>query len=96
MPSEISEEKLYRQAKKRVEVKKGFYVHLGVYGVVNLMLIVIWVATGRGYPWFIWPLGGWGIAIVLHFLVVFVFNKPSKWEQRAIGKETERLRKKSK
>lgn len=33
---------------------------------VNLLLIVIWAATGAGYFWPIWPLLGWGIGIASH------------------------------
>src|SRR4051812_7590767 len=32
--------------------------------LVNLMLIVIWAATGAGYFWPIWPLLGWGIGLL--------------------------------
>ena len=31
---------------------------------VNLMLIVIWAATGAGYFWPIWPLLGWGLGLI--------------------------------
>jgi hypothetical protein len=34
------------------------------YLAVNLMLIVIWAATGAGYFWPIWPLLGWGIGLM--------------------------------
>jgi len=31
---------------------------------VNLVLIVIWAATGAGYFWPLWPLLGWGLGLV--------------------------------
>ena len=93
MPSEMPEEELYNQAKKYVEEKKGFYIHVAVYICVNILLIVIWAATGAGYPWFFFPLGGWGIGVLFHFLGVFVFTRQSGWEKRQIEKEMERLRK---
>ena len=34
------------------------------YLAVNLMLIVIWAATGAGYFWPIWPLLGWGVGLM--------------------------------
>ena len=34
------------------------------YVAVNLMLIVIWAATGAGYFWPIWPLLGWGLGLI--------------------------------
>ena len=37
---------------------------LGAFLAVNLVLIVIWAATGAGYFWPIWPLLGWGIGLI--------------------------------
>jgi len=39
---------------------------LAVFVAVNLVFIAIWALTGAGYPWFIWPLLGWGASFVLH------------------------------
>ncbi|MFH1650721.1 MAG: 2TM domain-containing protein [Chloroflexota bacterium] len=94
MTNEISEKELYEKAKKRVEEKKGFYSHLVIYVVVNVVLVLIWAfGSGGGYLWFLWPMGGWGIGIIFHFLGVFVFNRETGWEKREIEKEMERLRK---
>jgi hypothetical protein len=94
MSTKLSEEEIYHQARKRVEEKKGFFTHLAVYIVVNIMLVLIWAfATSGGYPWFIWALGGWGIGLLFHFLGVFVFSKRTDWERREIEKEAEKLRK---
>jgi len=94
MSTKLSEEEIYQQAKKRVEEKKGFFTHLAVYIIVNIMLVLIWAfPSGGGYPWFIWPLGGWGIGLLFHFLGVFVFSKRTSWEKREIEKEVEKLRK---
>ena len=76
----------YERAKRRMEMLKGFYVHLGVYLVVNLGLFLINVLTDRGDWWFVWSLVSWGIAVAIHaftvFGVEFVFGKD--WEQRKI------------
>ena len=93
MSTGISEEELYRQARKRVEEKKGFYIHFAVYIIVNILLVIIWAVTGGGFPWFVFPLGGWGIGLLFHFLGVFIFSRQSGWERRQIEKEVERLKK---
>lgn len=94
MSSQTPEEELFRLARKRVEEKKGFYTHFAVYLAVNALLVVIWAFTGAGFPWFIFPLGGWGIGVLFHFLGVFVFSRAgSDWERKAIEKEVERLKK---
>jgi uncharacterized membrane protein len=94
MPNELPEEEVYRLARQRVEEKKGFYIHLTVYILVNILLILIWFFTGAGFPWFVFPLGGWGIGILFHFLGVFVFSRSGgAWEKREIEKEAEKIRK---
>jgi len=40
--------------------------------------------------WFIWPLMGWGIAIVLHALRVFVGTPGSSWEEKKIAELMEK------
>ncbi len=93
MSPQMTEEQIYELARKRVEEKKGFFVHLSVYIVVNIILVLIWVFTGPGFPWFAFPLGGWGIGLLFHGLGVFVFDNNTAWERNQIEKEAEKLRK---
>ena len=81
-----TQENKYQKAKERVEMIKGFYIHLTVYVVVNILLFSINMLTSPGYLWFFWPLMGWGIAVVLHSLAVFSPNLGlgADWEQRKI------------
>ena len=37
---------------------------LAAFLAVNLMLIVIWAATGAGYFWPVWPILGWGLGLI--------------------------------
>ena len=91
MTNKMSEEAIYEEAKKRVEEKKGFYKHLVVYIVVNLILVIIWAfPAGRGHPWFLWVLGFWGLGVLFNYLNVFVWT--SKGSKEAIEKEAERIR----
>ena len=89
MTTGMSEEQISKLAKERVE-KKGFFIHLTVYIVVNIILVCVWAfVAGRGFPWFIFPLGGWGIGILCHFLSVFVFV--GKSDKSAVEKEVEKV-----
>ena len=74
----------YQKAKERVEAIKGFYIHLTVYIVVNLILFSINMIVSPDSLWFFWPLMGWGIAIVLHALRVFGGAFGSNWEEKKI------------
>jgi len=81
-----TEEIKYQKAKERVEAIKGFYTHLIVYIVVNLMLYSINMIASPDSLWFFWPLMGWGIAVALHALSVFgpSLGFGADWEQRKI------------
>ena len=93
MAEKLTEEEIYRRARKRVEDKKAFLTHLVVYIVVNGALVLIWLFTSPGgYPWFIWPLFGWGIGLIFHFLGVFFFDRDTGWERAEVEKEAEKLR----
>jgi len=69
----MEREETYKRAKRRVEAKIGFYIHLAVYIGVNILLLIINLTTSPQYLWFIWPLLGWGIGLFFHGLSVFVF-----------------------
>lgn len=90
MAKSLSDEQIYEEASRRVKAKKSFYGSLATYVVVNAVLIVIWLLSGQGYPWFLWPLGIWGVFVLGHFLRVFVFEKGS--DQQAIEKEVEKMK----
>jgi hypothetical protein len=81
-----TEETKYQKAKERVEAIKGFYIHLTVFVVVNLMLFSINMIVSPDSLWFIWPLMGWGIGFVFHALSVFGFlpRFGADWEERKI------------
>lgn len=84
--SKPDEQARYRQAKKRVAMLRGFYVHFTVYLLVNALLILVNVLTPRAGLWWQWTALGWGIGLAAHAAVVFIF--PSflghDWEQRKI------------
>lgn len=60
---------------RRLGAKREFRLHLGVYVMVNTLLIIIWAATGAGYFWPIWSIGGWAIGLAAHAFTVY-YNKP--------------------
>lgn len=90
MAKQKTEEEIYKEASKRVKEKKRFYSGLATYAVVNAVLVVIWALSGRGYPWFLWPLGIWGVFVLGDFLRIFVFGKGS--DDEAIKKEVEKMK----
>lgn len=74
---------------RRVRARTGFLIHLLVYLVVNTGLVLAWRLSSASYPWFIWPLFGWGVGLVSHAFTLW-FGPDSPHEQRAIERELER------
>ena len=82
----MSNDEVYEYARRRVEAKIGFYIHLAVYICINALLIGIDLAMASDALWFFWPLLWWGVGVVFHGLKVFeVFPVLGKdWEERKI------------
>jgi hypothetical protein len=83
------EEEVRRQAKRRIEDRRGFWQDLVSYVIVNAALIGIWATTGAGYFWPGWILFAWGIGLAFHAWNTFG-QKPITDEQ--IQREMDRLR----
>lgn len=53
--------------------RKAFGIHATVFASVQLLLIavwaLIWATNGAHYPWFLYPLLGWGIGLSAHYAV---------------------------
>ncbi len=89
----------YDKAIKRVKKIKGFYRHLMVYIVINIMLIIVNIQNldkGESYFQFknFMTAFFWGIGLVAHGLSVFgpqiLFSK--EWEERKIKEFMEKDR----
>ena len=80
----------YANAKKRVEDRMGFYIHLTVYLVVNTFLVILNLTFTKNYFWAIWPMLGWGIGLIIHALSAFMFTAKSSWKKRLIEKEMQK------
>lgn len=92
MNSEPTEEEIYEEAKRRVEAKRKFFKNLAAYGIINVLLVIIWAfPAGGGYQWFWFPLGGWGFFILLEYIQVFVLS--GSGDKAAIEKEMRKMRK---
>lgn len=51
---------------ERLESRRELNVHALIFLTVNILLVIIWAATGAGYFWPVWVIGGWGIGLVSH------------------------------
>ena len=62
----------YARARERARAKYRFFVHAGVYAAVMVLLVFINLMTSPQVIWFVWPLIGWGSAVVLHGVGAFL------------------------
>jgi len=62
----------YAKARGRAKARYGFFVHASVYAAVMVLLVFVNLVTSPRAIWFIWPLIGWGFAVVLHGVKVFL------------------------
>lgn len=102
VPSSPEEAKYY-EALKRVKRIKGFYTHMVVYVVVNIMLVIVNVQNlneGESYFQFknFITLTFWGIGLLAHGLSVFLPGMllGSNWEERKINELMEKEKSKDK
>ena len=76
------------QEAKQILRRRVFYLHLSIYLTTNIFLVVIWALTGAGFPWFIFPIMGWGIGLVAHGVTAFLLTDP---EEIVLRREQKRL-----
>ena len=98
----MDEQHIYKQAKVRVEKKKGFYKHLSAFIAVGFFFLAMNLITffngDADAPglWFFYPMLPWGIGLLIHYLSIFRLAGPNalseKWEEEELAEEMARLR----
>ena len=73
--SGMEEERLRARAEKKVDAIIGFWIHLAACLIVNTFILLVWLVTalagGTWWPWFLFPLVGWGMGVVFNAWVAF-------------------------
>jgi hypothetical protein len=82
MAADTTDER-YDEARKRVEAKMGFFSHLAVFAVINIVFLIV-----AGADW-LWVTLFWGIGLALHAWQVFFSDSGTMaaWKERQIQKE---------
>jgi len=91
MPTSLSPEEIELLARKRANSKMAWYTHACLYIVVNLFLFAASYYGLRRQPWSLYPALGWGLALALHGISVFVLGKGSALRERVVERERQRL-----
>jgi 2TM domain len=74
---------------KRIARRQWFWLHAAVFVTTEVLLIVIWILGDEDFPWFVFPLLGWGILLAAHAVYAFVIRTP---EEIMIEREARRER----
>ena len=80
---------LLRIARRRARAKFGFFIHLAVFTIVNVMLYFVNQRTTPDFAWFPYPLGGWAIGVTIHGLAVYMSG--SGLRERMVDNELRKL-----
>jgi len=86
MNSDNIENSKYVRAVERVEKLKELYQNIAAYVIVIPFLIFINLRFSPQFKWFFFPMIGWGIGIIFHWLEVSNYNifLGRNWEERKI------------
>ena len=88
----MSDEDLQKVAKRRYYIKRGFFYHLSIFAVLSAVMLLIYFLTGRGYPWFAWPIGFWGLFVIGHTIGTKRSLNRIDGKPNAVDREAKRLR----
>ena len=66
------------ERRRRIARRQWFWLHAAVYVPTQVMLFVIWSVSGAHFPWFAFPLLGWGMILAVHGVYAFVMKTPEE------------------
>lgn len=64
-----SERDRHRRDRRRA-AEGSLRIHAAVFVLIQLLLVAVWASTGAGFPWFVFPLLGWGAGLAAHAYAV--------------------------
>ena len=91
-PSINRDHELWKTAQERA----AFKVHLAIYIIIILFLWILWAFMGYindweySHKWPLYPMFGWGLAVLLHYFIVY------SWKKKLTIREYEKLLKNKK
>ena len=87
----MNEQDLMQQARRRVRIKTGFYIHGLVYLLVNSALLAVNL-LGGGPRWHLAPLLGWGLGLTSHGVVTLLALRGDGLRERMLDRHLRHLR----
>ena len=75
---EFGKSALREREARQIARRQWFWLHFAVFATMQVFLFVVWALSSPTYPWFIFPLFGWGVLIAAHALYAFVIRDPEQ------------------
>jgi hypothetical protein len=75
---DFGEMALREREARRIARRQWFWLHFAVYVTVQVFLVIVWTLSDASYPWYIFPLFGWGIVVAAHAVFAFVVRHPDE------------------
>ncbi len=75
---DFGEMALREREARRIARRQWFWLHFAVYATTQVFLIIVWALSSATYPWYIFPLFGWGIVVAAHAVFAFVVRHPDE------------------
>jgi hypothetical protein len=89
----VNEHDKAAKAAQLVEAMTGFYIHFVAFALVMVVLFLVNLLATPDVWWVQWPLLGWGIGVVVHYIAVFS-SMPQfivNWQLRKIKEVKDRM-----
>lgn len=89
----MNEHEKTAKAAQKVEAITGFYIHFAAFALVMLVLFLVNLLATPDVWWVQWPLLGWGIGVVIHYMAVFS-SMPQfivEWQLRKIKEMKDKM-----
>jgi 2TM domain len=92
MVTDAREQAPHERAVQQLKKRRDFRGHVLVYVLVNAFIVVIWAVTGvHGFFWPVFPIGGWGIGLVMNAWDVYWRREITEEDiQREMGRQDRR------
>ena len=75
----MAEDEQRKQAIERLQAKRNLTKTAATFAAIWVLLVVIWLATGQGFFWPVFPIAGMAIALAMQAFGI--------WGQRPISEE---------
>ena len=75
------------RASRQNRRRREFFLHLATFGLIIPFLVALNLTLSPSYYWVIWPILGWGAAVILHWITVFRMPGflDQEWEEHELS-----------